>query len=210
MHYELNIQCHCIILYIMMHSLYNYLIGFVHISPEEFDDLQQMIEIRHFNKNVKLIDIGEIEPYLSFVSKGLLRKYFYRKQEEVITQIAKEGDLVCSSVSFLSGLPSDYVVETIEPTTVMSISTVNLQKLYDGSYKIERMGRLIIIDWLIQKEYWENARIRQLPKERFLRYVNEKPDLLIRVPQKYLASYLNVKAKPSAGTNVCCYKGPPV
>jgi hypothetical protein len=55
------------------------------------------------------------------------------------------------------------------------------------------MGRLIIIDWLLQKEYWENERIKQVPKERFINFITSNPDLLIRVPQKYLASYLNIK-----------------
>ncbi|MEJ7739140.1 MAG: cyclic nucleotide-binding domain-containing protein [Chitinophagaceae bacterium] len=179
----------------MLHSLYKYLLGFINITPEEWASINQFLEIRHFNKHVKLINIGEYERYVNFVNKGLVRKYFYRNQEEVITQIAKEGELICSSVSFLSAAVSDYVVETIEPTTVLSISRENMEKLYDMGSRMERMGRLVIIDWLIQKEYWENARIKQLPKERFLRFVSEKPDLLIRVPQKYLASYLNVKAE---------------
>lgn len=179
----------------MLHSLYKYLASFIAITAEEFAFIKQLVEIRHFNKNVKLINTGEYEEYLNFVHKGLLRKYFYRNKEEVITQIAKENELICSSVSFLSGDASEYVVETLEPTTVISLSRQNLEKIYEMGSKMERMGRLVIIDWLIQKEYWENARIKQLPKERFLRFVNENPDLLIRVPQKYLASYLNVKAE---------------
>lgn len=177
----------------MLDAVYKYIIRFVDISNEEFAYLSKFIEVRHLNKKVQLVSIGEKEKYVNFLIKGLVRKFFYRQKEEVITQIAKEGDLICSSVSFLSGHNSDYVVETIEPTTVLSISSENLEKIYSLNYKMERLGRLVIIDWLLQKEYWENERIKQGPKERFLNFINNNPDLLIRVPQKYLASYLNIK-----------------
>lgn len=177
----------------MLDAVYKYLIRFVEITNEEFAYLSKFIEVRHLNKKVQLVSIGEKEKYVNFLIKGLVRKFFYRQKEEVITQIAKEGDLICSSVSFLSGYNSDYVVETIEPTTVLSVSAENLEKIYSQSYKMERLGRLVIIDWLLQKEYWENERIKQGPKERFLNFISNNPDLLIRVPQKYLASYLNIK-----------------
>lgn len=166
---------------------------FVEISAEEFAVLGKFIEIRHFNKKVKLVNIGEREGFVNFIVKGLVRKFFYRHKEEVVTQIAKEGDLICSSVSFLSGAVSDYVVETIEVTTVFSISVKNMEKIYEMGHKMERMGRLVIIDWLLQKEYWENERIKLDPKQRFLNFIKGNPEFLIRVPQKYLASYLNIK-----------------
>ncbi len=177
----------------MLDAVYKYLVQFVDITHEEFAHLGTFVEIRHLNKKVRLVNIGEKEKYVNFLIKGLIRKFFYRQKEEVITQIAKEGDLICSSVSFLSGIDSDYVVETIESSTVLSISAENIEKIYSMSYKMERLGRLVIIDWLLQKEYWENERIRQGPKERFLNFISRNPDLLIRVPQKYLASYLNIK-----------------
>lgn len=177
----------------MLNAVYKYLVRFSDVTQEEFAFLSKFVEVRHLNKKVKLVNIGEKEKYLNFLSRGLVRKYFFRQKEEVITQIAKEGDLICSSVSFLSGKPSDYVVETIEPTTVLSISVENVEKLYAVSYKMERLGRLIIIDWLLQKEYWENERIKQGSREGFINFINKNPDLLIRVPQKFLASYLNIK-----------------
>src|SRR5207253_138816 len=147
----------------MLAHVYQYLLRFVDISPEEFELIKQYLEIRHFNKKMRLVNIGEQERYVNFVTKGLVRKYFYRHKEEVITQIAQEGELICSSVSFLSGTTSDYMVETIEPTTMVSVSRDNIEKIYAMSFKMERLGRLVILDWLLQKEYWENARIKQGP-----------------------------------------------
>ena len=177
----------------MLSSVYTYLLQFIDLTHEEFVEITKLVEIRHFHKKTKLINLGEQERYMNFMGSGLARKYFYRNNEEVITQIAKEGEFICSSVSFLAGTPSEYVVETIEPSSMISISVENMEKLYALSYKMERLGRLVIIDWLIQKEIWDNARIKQSPKERFLDFIEESPELFKRVPQKYLASYLNIK-----------------
>jgi CRP-like cAMP-binding protein len=177
----------------MFDSVYRYIQQFINLTQQEFAVIAAYIQVRHFERRVKLTDIGEKENYLNFIHKGLIRKYFLRNNEEVITQIASEKELICSSVSFLTQVASDYVVEAIEPSTVFSISKENLEEIYSLGPKMERMGRLITIDWLLRKEYWENSRIQLEPKERFLKFLSEHPHFLQRVPQKYLASYLNIK-----------------
>ena len=167
--------------------------NYAELSPQEFEQLESLIEVRNFDKKIKLIDIGEEELYLNYIVKGLARKYFQKGKEEIITQLAKEGDLISSSVSFLSGNPSTYVVETIEPTTFISISRDAVNKLYSEHPKWQRAGRLIITDLLIQKEYWEIDRIKFSTKERFVRFLSNNAELFQRVPQKYLASYLHIQ-----------------
>ena len=167
--------------------------NYAELSPQEFEQLESLVEVRNFDKKIKLIDIGEEELYLNYIVKGLARKYFQKGKEEIITQLAKEGDLISSSVSFLSGNPSTYVVETIEPTTFISISRDAVNKLYSEHPKWQRAGRLIITDLLIQKEYWEIDRIKFSTKERFVRFLSNNAELFQRVPQKYLASYLHIQ-----------------
>jgi CRP-like cAMP-binding protein len=177
----------------MLEEFKKYLSRYVEIEPQEFYTLEPFLEIRNYDKKVKLIEIGEEEQYLNFVVKGLARKYFYKGREEIITQIAKEGDLISSSVSFLSGTPSTYVVDTIEPTTFISLSRKAIEELYSRNTKWQRAGRLIITDLMMQKEYWELDRMKYTTKERFIRFLTTNGDLFQRVPQKYLASYLNIQ-----------------
>lgn len=177
----------------MVEPLYQYLYHHTSLSREQFDVIRPYLELRHYEKNIRLTDIGEVDHYVNFIITGLVRKYFYRGKEEVITQLAKEYELVCSSVSFLSGQPSTYIVETIEPTTTISISRENIESIYAAGSHMERMGRLVITEWLLQKEYWVNDRITLNPKERFIKFIDENPDLIKRVSQKFLASYLNMK-----------------
>ena len=177
----------------MLEEFKKYLSKYVEVTPAEFSILEPLLEVRNYDKKVKLIDIGEQETYLNFVVKGLVRKYFYKGREEVITQIAKEGELISSSVSFLSNSPSTYVVDTIEPTIFVSLSKQSLEQLYSTHPKWQRAGRLITTDLLIQKENWELDRMKYTTKERFVRFVTANGELFQRVPQKYLASYLNIQ-----------------
>jgi signal-transduction protein with cAMP-binding, CBS, and nucleotidyltransferase domain len=177
----------------MVAILQKYIDQFIDLPVEELEALINSIEVRSVDKKVRLTDINETEKYLYFVIKGLARKFFYKGKEEIITQIAKEGELISSSVSYFSGLPSGYVIETIEPTTFYSLHHDRAEQLYSKYPKLERLSRLIITELFLQKEVWELERIRYSTKERFLRFMNDNPELFQRVPQKYLASYLNIK-----------------
>jgi len=176
-----------------MQHLYEYIRQFADVTQEEFAEMAKHLETVHCDKKHILTSKGQIEKYLYIINKGLVRKFFYKNKTEIITQIAKENDMVCSSVSFLSQKPSDYVVETLEPCTLFALSYENLQKMYSWGHHMNRLGRLITLDWLLQKETWEHDRLRHQPRERFIRFMNENSELVQRVQQKHLASYLNMK-----------------
>ena len=177
----------------MIDTLRQYMSGHVALTNEEFARLTEMIEIRNFDKRQHLIVVGEVENYLNFLVKGLARMYFIKGRTEIITHIARENEMISSSASFLSGSPSSYFVEALESSTFLSISRQRLEKLYLGSPRMERLGRLMTTHFFLQKEEWELECIRLDTRERFMRFVQSNPDLMQRVPQKYLASYLNMK-----------------
>lgn len=176
----------------MLEPLYQYLHTKADLSSEDFRLLEPFLEIRHFSKGIKLTEVNEVEGYLNFIVTGLARKFFYRQEQEVTTQIAAESDIICEASSFIHGTPSKYVIEALEPTTVISISAANMEKVYAINSKMDRMGKMVVIDWLFQRENWDIDFIVLTPKERFTKFVTENPYLLKRVPQKYLASYLNI------------------
>jgi len=177
----------------MLDTLKKYISGFVSLTNEEFALMANELVIRNFDKRELLTRAGEVENYLNFVVKGLVRKYFYKGRTEIITQIAKEGEFINSSASFLSGNPSPYLVETLEPSTFLSVTRDQLERLYENNPRIERVGRIVITHLFLQREEWEHECLRLDTRERFLRFVENNPDLMQRVPQKYLASYLNMK-----------------
>ena len=136
---------------------------------------------------------GEVENYFNFITKGLIRKYYKKGKNEINTQISMEGHMILSQESFHSRQPSEYCVETIEPSTVVSITHDDLESIYATSHKMEHLGRLLITYAMVLKDRWQMQLVKMTPRERFLNFVTKNPELMQRVPQKYLASYLNIK-----------------
>ena len=101
----------------------NYLRKFIDITDEEFERiLEPVITVRRFDKKELITKAGEMESRFNFIVKGLVRKYYKKNHHEINTQISYEGHLILSQESFYSRQPSEYFIETIEPTTVVTIT----------------------------------------------------------------------------------------
>lgn len=171
-----------------------YLQKFIPLSDDEFNQyLKPVIQIRKFDKRQLLTRAGEVENYFNFVIKGLIRKYYKKGKEEINTQISFEGHIIHCQESFHSRTPSEYFVEAIEPSTVVSITHDDLESVFHQSKKMEQLGRLVVTSTMVLKDRWQIQLVKMTPRERFLQFVTKNPELMQRVPQKYLASYLNIK-----------------
>ena len=167
---------------------------FVQLSDEEFEQLLlPVITIRKFPKKNIVIKAGEVENHFNFILQGIARKYFKKGKEEINTQISFEGQILHAQESFHSRTASEYFIETIEPTTFASISYKDMENLYTFSHKIERLSRLVITHAMVSKDNFQMKMIKLTPRERFIDFVIRNPELMQRVPQKLLASFLNIK-----------------
>ena len=170
-----------------------YLGRFMEITREDLIDLLQYCEIRIFDKRKVLVNVGEVDNYLNLVVKGLVRKYLPVKKNEVILQLATEGHVVQSEISFLTKTPSMVVLETLEPTIMVSLTYDKMEEALDKFPKGERLGRMILTGMFIKKDENRYNRLLKTTRERFFEYIEHHPHMLQRVPQKYLASYLQIK-----------------
>lgn len=167
---------------------------FVPVSDEEFDAVfRPHIQIRQFRKRETISSAGEVERLINFVGQGLVRKYFRTDEDEHITQIAVEGHLVYSQASLNKETPSYYFLEAIEPTTIVSIEHHTLNGIFNSSIKMERLGRLVATEVTVLHERWQMMLFKLNPRERFVEFVQRHPELMQRVPQKFLASLLNIQ-----------------
>jgi CRP-like cAMP-binding protein len=175
-------------------KFFTYLNKFVPLTEEEFKlYMEPFLVVRQFEKKEIVSHLGEVEQYSNFIVKGLARKYYLNGGDEITTQISHEGHLIHAQESFHSRKPSEYFVEALEPTTFVSISYDDLEKVYAHHVKLERLGRLVITYTMVQKDRWQMQMVKLSARERFLFFVERHPDLLQRVPQKHLASFLNIQ-----------------
>jgi len=172
---------------------HRYLQRFMTITMDELKMLLSYCEMRQVEKRTILVKEGEVDNYLNMVVKGLVMKYVRVKKSDMILQLATEGHVIHSEISFLTRSPSLVFVETLEPTIMVSLTYDKMEEALDKFPQGERLGRLILTGMYVKKEESRYYRLLRSPRERFLDYINAHPHMLQRVPQKYLASYLNIK-----------------
>ncbi len=177
----------------MSSNVFAYITQFVELTDAEKKLLRQHVQVMTCSAKQVLTNNGELEQHVYYIEKGLVRKYFFRSQKEVTVQLSKEGELISSAVSFLSGVPSEFIIETMEPCTLAFITKSGIETLFEASVNFEKMGRLIILEWMLTKERIDTFRMISSPKQRFQHFMKEDPQLLNRVPQKYIASLLDIK-----------------
>jgi CRP-like cAMP-binding protein len=134
-----------------------------------------------------------VEQYLNIIIKGVARKFVMTGKKEVTIQLATEGDFILSEISFTKQNPSLVTIESIEPCIFISIKHAHVEQLYANMPKVEKLGRLVVTDMFLKKDSQDFINLDKTIRERFLDYINSYPHMLQRVPQKYIASFLNIK-----------------
>lgn len=175
-------------------SFHAFLNKFIPLSSEEFDEIiRPHVQLRRFRRKEIISSAGEVERYMNFIGAGLVCKYFRKDDEELITQISLEGHLVYSQESLNKQTPSHYFLEAIENTTLVSIEYNNLNGIFAANAQMERLGRLVATEITVLNERWQMMLMKMAPRERFLLFVQRNQEMMQRVPQKLLASLLNIQ-----------------
>ncbi|MFQ6599670.1 Crp/Fnr family transcriptional regulator [Flavobacterium sp. C3NV] len=142
-----------------------------------------------------LLEEGEISKKLFIIEKGCIRVWFNNNGKDLTTQFFFENQSVASIESFMKKFPSQASVETIEPSVLWWISKSDLDKILEEIKEIPEL-RDRLIDMLFQRTFdymkYFVSFIKDSPTQRYLNLIEERPQIIQRVPQHYIASYLGV------------------
>ncbi|MGE4541261.1 MAG: Crp/Fnr family transcriptional regulator [Bacteroidales bacterium] len=163
------------------------------LSPEEIKVVDTLIPIKEFKKGQLLLIEGSIARECYFNIKGCVRSYQIINGEERTTQFFVEGDPIASLLSYLNKTPANHYFECIEDSTLAVLSFENEQKLYKQHPKFEALCRNSIEqEFGKQQDILQNY-LTKNPEERYLMLQETRPELLRRVPQYHLATFLGVQ-----------------
>lgn len=142
-----------------------------------------------------LIEEGEVSKKLFIIEKGCIRVWFNNNGKDLTSQFFFENQSVASIESFIKKFPSPVVVETIEPSVLWWISKNDVDTILEEIKQIPEL-RDRLINMLFQRtfDYMKHffSFIKDSPTQRYLSLIEEKPQIVQRVPQHYIASYLGV------------------
>jgi CRP-like cAMP-binding protein len=162
------------------------------IDPESRAALAAICSIRFVEKNRDLQPIGHTCRTVYFINKGIARIYYYKDETDITESFAFENQLVVRYESLFTGRPSRKAIQVLEDTELVAIDAGRLFRLYDSHRDIERLFRKIFeaahVDTInrIEGIQFHSA------AERYHALLQEAPDIIRRVPLKYIASYLGI------------------
>jgi CRP-like cAMP-binding protein len=158
-------------------------------NREKFKDIFREREIP--SKTILLCE-GETATQMHFIKKGCLREWFNKDGKDITFQFFFEGQAVASIDSFLSNQPSIYTIESIEPSTIISISKKNFEQLQQTFPEMKEGFHKILYQRFRNYALLFLSRIKDTPRERYEDLIKNHPEIIKRVPQHYIASYLGI------------------
>ena len=166
---------------------------YIRLSDEEFDQFYAQLEVRQLKRKETLLRAGDVCRDAYFIGEGCLRYYNVIDGEEHTGQFFFEDGWYSDYESFLSGAPSDQTIEALEKTTVALLSRRALDQLYTDIPAFERFGRLMAENAFMGLRKRTESLTLLSAEERYMQLVAERPKVIQRVPQHYIASFLGIK-----------------
>lgn len=152
---------------------------------------QKMKEVT-VNKGDYFLTEGELCRNIALLTNGAFYSYYQKDGKDIIEDFCLEGCFLADYPAFINNTTAKKNFKALENAQLFTISKKDLDELYLSNSHYERAGRLIA-EYLFTN--WE-AKLRDniflSPPERYGKLVKSRPDILQRVPQYLIASYLNI------------------
>ncbi len=179
-----------------MRNLANRIHGFFnqyHPAPLEiWERFAAQMHSRKFAKNEIIKQPGDTERYLSFITVGIGGAFAYREGHEVCLDFSMENQFFGDYGSFLMQQPSPVFTVAVERLEIYSIGFADLQALYNASPEGIRMARAAAEALFIESQNRQLDLLTKPAEERYRDLFLNYPELLLRLPQKHIASWLGI------------------
>lgn len=165
----------------------------VTLTPQEQALFLSNVETKNYKAKTILLNAGEICKHSYFVNSGLLRSFNINDNiVEHVLQFACEGWWIGDMYSLLSQKPGNLFIEVMEDSEVVLLPKENQEKLYTEIPKLERFFRILTENSLVSNQERLMNNLSLTAEERFEKFCKKYPTLILKVPQKQIASYIGV------------------
>ncbi len=175
-----------------MEQLFQYFKQFNPLSTGAEQAIADISSIVNIARNKDLQPIGHTCKTIYFINKGVARIFYYKDGIDITESFAFENNIIARVESLFTGKPSRKAIQVLEDAEIVAINASLLFNLYDSFPEIERLFRKIF-----EAAYVDTVnRIEGIQfhsaDERYKALITEAPNVLQRIPLKYVASYLGI------------------
>ncbi|WP_247235574.1 Crp/Fnr family transcriptional regulator [Telluribacter sp. SYSU D00476] len=177
----------------MEQKILDYIAKYVPLTVEEKQAIVKELPYRTFRKGTHVLRQGQISRECYFNVQGLVRQYELVDGEEKTTDFYSEGEALVAFDSAARQEPSTFNWICEEDTTLVIGRLDQIEEAYAKNPKLEKMSALFISQEFGKYQRLSSALLTLTSEQRYLRLTEQRPELLQRVPQYHLASYLGIK-----------------
>jgi CRP-like cAMP-binding protein len=165
----------------------------VSLSPGEQESCVSFFAPKKLRKKQYLLQEGDVCKYTAFVEKGILRSYTVDdKGYEQVVQFALEGWWISDIYSFLTEEPSPYNIDAFEDAELLLLTKSANEAMLEQVPKMEKYFRILSQNALVAMQRRLVGSLSQTAEEKYTGLMKTYPDIVQRVPQHMIASYLGI------------------
>jgi CRP-like cAMP-binding protein len=176
----------------MQNLLFDFISKYVSLTEEEKNAIISLDIFHSVKKGTVLLKEGQKTKESYFVLKGCIRTYYIIDGEEKTTAFYTEMEAL-TPPCVVSKTPSEYYISCTEDT-ILSVSNVDMEEEVNRKFpKFDIMCRVLSEELLAKQRIDFDEFKTSSPEQRYLNLLQNRPDLIQRVPQHQLASFLGMK-----------------
>ncbi len=176
----------------MQDLLFDFISKYVSLTEDEKNTIISLNIFRTIKKGTTLLREGQNSNEVYFVLKGCIRTYYIIDGVEKTTAFYTEMEGITPNC-VLSKQPSEYFISCIEDS-IITVSNPDMEvEIFQKFPKFETLCRVLSEQLLAKNQSSFDEFKTSSPEQRYLNLMQNRPDLLKRVPQHQLASYLGIK-----------------
>ncbi|MES2268735.1 MAG: Crp/Fnr family transcriptional regulator [Bacteroidota bacterium] len=177
----------------MIDILFSHILEKVSLTEGDKEAIKPFFNPKKLRKRQYLLQEGDVCKHLAFVAKGLLRTYNVDdKGDEHMSIFGWEGWWVSDFNSFLTGEAAIFNIDAIEDSELLLISHADYEALTLAVPVMDRYFRILYQNSLVTKERRLMSSITHSAEERYLQLAASNPQIIGRIPQNLIASYLGI------------------
>jgi len=163
------------------------------LSSSDVFDFLKHVQVQQLKAGEIFVKEGSEKNNLYFITKGLVRSYFVNdKGEEITNRLRYENQLIASYEILFFNQKSRFNFQAIEQTELLIIHFNELRNIIEQNTKLDSGRRYFTMNILSETLAALDDFILLSPEQRYLKFVNNHPILLNRVPLKYIANVLGI------------------
>ncbi|MFY7811144.1 MAG: Crp/Fnr family transcriptional regulator [Flavobacterium sp.] len=174
-------------------TLLHTLNSIISLSEEEQIKIKNLFKEQQLKKNEFFLQDSEKSSKIAFLGKGLVRYFVIRNGEESTFEFSKENEFIGDYGSFILRKTTNQYIQALEDCELLTIDYDDLQTIYNEFLNGNLLGRILI-------EHRFTIMVENLvfvykftPEEKYQFFIKFYKDIIQRVPQYLIASYIGVK-----------------